>query len=552
MPDVRPLGNPLPSTATPGDTNAASVGPVAGATSTLAGALELSCRRWPDNVALSGAGDSLTYDQLWKAATNLGEAYRDLGIKQGDRVIGAAPNSRELVVAMAAAWLSGVVHVGVSRDLTAPELESLFRRTEASAILQSDWNRGRARGSAALGETPVDVARSGVVLSTLGPGGKVHGEVLVGRLLSQAGGSADVASKGYRPQPQDPATIFFTSGTTGSGQAKGPIGHHGPLCETWQWLAEALGCGPDDVHLGQLPLAVGFGVMMAAVALFTGGCLRLMDRFSPATALRVIDEENVTVLNGIPTHFRLLLREMQGRPIGATSVRRGVGTGAAFAPGLIDQIESRLGLRLMLLYGSPELQYVCTNDRQDVRRGAMGRPKNDDVIILGDDGVRLRAGEEGEIAFRVKTPVRYWREEKTLKPGELYLTGDLGLIKEDGCLYLADRYKHQVNRSGFRVDIAEVEGRLYGCPGVADAGVIGRPDSILGERVCACIVPSSQTATPNLEQVRGYLASHLARYKLPEELCVVPHIPRTGGGSIDRESLRALCDSLSRQSVPKR
>lgn len=325
-----------------------------------------------------------------------------------------------------------MVHVGVSRDLTAPELESLVRRTEASAILQSDWNRGRARGSAALGETPVDVARSGVVLSTLGPGGKVHGEVLVGRLLSQAGGSADVASKGYRPQPQDPATIFFTSGTTGSGQAKGPIGHHGPL------------------------------------------------------------------------------------------------------------------------YGSPELQYVCTNDRQDVRRGAMGRPKNDDVIILGDDGVRLRAGEEGEIAFRVKTPVRYWRAEKTLKPGELYLTGDLGLIKEDGCLYLVDRYKHQVNRSGFRVDIAEVEGRLYGCPGVADAGVIGLPDSILGERVCACIVPSSQTATPNLEQVRGYLASHLARYKLPEELCVVPQIPRTGGGSIDRESLRALCDSLSRKSVPKR
>jgi non-ribosomal peptide synthetase component E (peptide arylation enzyme) len=119
-----------------------------------------------------------------------------------------------------------------------------------------------------------------------------------------------------------------------------------------------------------------------------------------------------------------------------------------------------------------------------------------------------------------------------------YYSGDYGRLDEEGRLYVLGRVKHQINRGGLKVDPVEVENALLECPAIADAAVIGVNDNILGELVCACVVPARDEA-PSLEQLRSFLGDVLASYKLPEELCVLESIPRTRTGKVDHELLQA-------------
>ncbi|MBW3574477.1 MAG: fatty acid--CoA ligase family protein, partial [Actinobacteria bacterium] len=147
-------------------------------------------------------------------------------------------------------------------------------------------------------------------------------------------------------------------------------------------------------------------------------------------------------------------------------------------------------------------------------------------------------GEIGEIAFRAAAPVRYWRRPPVATSG-WYHTGDLGRIDDDGRVFVLGRLKQVVNRGGLKVSPGEVEVAMVRHPGVADAAVIATPDPVLGEATCACVV-ASDGDPPDLDELRSFLGTSLARHKLPDELCVVDAIPRTPIGKIDRPALERL------------
>ncbi|MBV9019613.1 MAG: hypothetical protein JOZ71_02755, partial [Ktedonobacteraceae bacterium] len=132
-----------------------------------------------------------------------------------------------------------------------------------------------------------------------------------------------------------------------------------------------------------------------------------------------------------------------------------------------------------------------------------------------------------------------------------YYSGDLGRLDDEGRLYVFGRLKHQIDRGGLKIDPVEVEAALLECPGVSDGAVIGLPNPILGETVCACVVPMAEQE-PSLKQVRMVLSSMLAPYKLPEELCILYTIPRTRIGKVDLERLRAEVMKTTRQSLQQR
>jgi fatty-acyl-CoA synthase/2,3-dihydroxybenzoate-AMP ligase len=134
--------------------------------------------------------------------------------------------------------------------------------------------------------------------------------------------------------------------------------------------------------------------------------------------------------------------------------------------------------------------------------------------------------------------VHYWRDPDAATDG-WYRTGDLGRVDPDGRVYVMGRLKELVNRGGLHVSPTEVETAIRLHPGVADAAVVATPDPVLGEAVCACIVPSPGGDRPDLAALRTFLARALARHKLPDELCVVESIPRTKIGKVDRAALRA-------------
>jgi acyl-CoA synthetase (AMP-forming)/AMP-acid ligase II len=357
---------------------------------------------------------------------------------------------------------------------------------------------------------------------------------------------ADSAAPGPAPAPapDDPAMIFISSGTTG--RPKASVAYHGNLCRRWQRLGGWLGFGPDDVHLAHLPLSHGFGLMMALAGLLAGGRLVLVRDAASGDIPRLIGAERATTFHGAPTHFKLLLDRLDPERHDVRSLRVSVGTAAPFAPPLVAAIRDRLHVKFMLMYGSSEGVGVATTDPDDFLLGSVGRPAAGSVAILGADGRPVPSGTIGEIAFaRSVYPVRYWDDVEPDADGraEWYHSGDFGRIDEAGRLYVFGRLKHQIDRGGLKVDPVEVEAALQRLPDVADAAVLGRPNPVLGETVCACVVPA-RGATVTRDGLRAALAHTLTAYKLPEELYLLEQIPRTPIGKVDLTRLRAMIAAL--------
>jgi len=523
---------------------------------TLGGALEDSWARWPDRPALVFGGGRMTYRQLGEAVKALARAYHGWGINRGDRVVSAVSNRPEKIIALGAAWTCGAAHVGVDYQFTGPELASVIELTRPKALLYEPHQL--ADPSEVIGALQRDHPDLRIII--VGDRAFAGDYATTSELI--AANSAPETDKEDQsgPLPEDPALIFISSGTTG--KPKATIGYQGNLAHRWRRLAAWLEFGPDDVHLAQLPLSHGFGLMMAMGALLSGGRLVLLDRFSAEEALHSVVAERVTVLNGAPAHFKLILNRLDPARHDVRSLRLSVGTAAFFPPSLVEAIWEKLGVKFMFMYGSSEGVGVATTDRDDILRGSVGRPAPGSATIVGPDHEPLPIGEVGEIAFsRDVYPVRYWTEAtngsqepqgvEKQKESRWYYSGDLGRLDEEGRLYVFGRLKHQIDRGGLKVDPVEVESALLECPGVSDAAVIGLPNPVLGETVCACVVPANGQA-PNLEELRAALGGRLAPYKLPEELCVLDRIPRTQLGKVDLQELRGRVEETRTQSLRNR
>jgi len=505
---------------------------------TLGAALELAWNTWPERVGLVFCGRSMTYGQLQMAVENLAATYRGLDVRRGDRIICQLSNCPEHIVALGAAWMCSAVHVGVDQQLTSSELSSLIEFTGATTLLFE------AAGKSLDPFLPLRLLRRKHphlrIIVTGHPSLPEELNLFRWDSVTKKSEHQSLAVTD-RPSSEDPAIIFFTSGTTG--KPKAPLGFHGNLCTRWRRLADWLKFSPEDVHLGHLPLAHGFGLMLAVTALLTGGRLVLFNGFSRKDVFEAVEQQRVTVLNGSSTHFRLLIDHVNSKGGDVSSLRIGVGSAAPFPPSLIRSILDNLKIQFMFMYGASEGVGVVTTDAEDMLRGSVGRPAPGSVTILDADRNVLPAGEIGEIAFSRKVfRVRYWAPPTSVasvpEDTDWYYSGDYGRLDGEGRLYVLGRVKHQINRGGLKVDPVEVENALLECPAIADAAVIGVNDHILGQIVCACVVPVRDEA-PSLEQLRSFLGDVLASYKLPEELRVLECIPRTRTGKVNHELLQA-------------
>lgn len=506
--------------------------------------IEDAAMRTPDHVALVYGDARATFAQLMRDVNTLAAGYRSRGLRHGDRVLCQMSNRGEHIVAMAAAWRIGAIHVGVDHELTAPEVDRLITLTDAAAIVHEPPDDAADPFAVPLAVT---AAHPALAVFTLGLAGGPYAslETLLGRAHDDAAGRADRSVSA-----SDPAVILLTSGTTGV--PKTPIGRHADLAEAWDGFAEELAFGTEDVHLGHLPLSHGFGMSLAYMALSTGGRLVLMPRFNARDALRLIEQEGVTVFSGSPAHFILLTKKLDTEDHDVSRLRTGIGSASAFPPPLLRRIFDDLGMDLMLMYGSSEGAGVVTTDRADMLLGAAGRPVPGYVAIVGRDHEPLATGEIGEIAFnRGVGDVEYFASAGTpddALAGDWYYSGDLGRMDDEGRLYILGRIKHQIDRGGLKVDPGEVEQALLRLRGVLEAAVIGTANPVLGETVCACVVPATGEQL-TLEGVRAALRSELAPYKLPEELCLVEALPRTALGKVERTVLRATVEAGDRERL---
>ena len=511
----------------------------------LCATLEQACERWSSRPAITAGGTTITYATLWERVRSLAAAYEGLGIGRGDRVLCQLRNCPEHVVAIGATWMRGAIQVGADNDLTGSELTRLVERLGVKALVFQP--RPGAEDPLAPVRAVLDACPETRVI-VHAPEAEPYPSLE--RLMTQGGTvPADL------PGPLDTAVLFLTSGTTG--EPKAIIESRSAHWAKMQMFADGFLPGTDDVHLLYLPMSHVFGFRLALLALLRGGRLVVLERFSPARALELVKEERVTVLPAVPAHLRLLREHYHPERHDVGSLRWVLAAAARLPHELAAWVYEELGARIMYVYGCSEGFTTLTNDAADILAGSVGSnvfvgppgtPAAGTVgVIDPDTEVALAAGETGEIVYGSRLPVAYWDHPAAAVDG-WYRTGDLGHLDDDGRVFVTGRLKELINRGGLHVSITEVETALLRHPSVADSAVIAAPDPVMGEAVCACVVPAGPSP-PELGELRSFLAEDLARHKLPDELCIVEAIPRTDIGKVDRRALseRVLGTTVTRQ-----
>jgi steroid-24-oyl-CoA synthetase len=468
----------------------------------------------------------------------------ELKVRKGDRVAIAMRNYPEWAVAFWGAALAGAVVVPLNAWWTGPELAYALAHSEAAVLFCDRERRERLRPH----------------LSDLGlPTVVVRGEAAESLPFADLATGADDLPD-VQLDPDDIATIMYTSGTTG--RPKGAVGTHrniGAHLMNGQWAAaQAAATGvratprPAPSTLLTFPLfhVGGLHAFLIPYAA-SGGKIVLLYKWDAGTALDLIEREGVTRIGGVPTTLFELLDEARrrGRPPPSLA---GVAAGAApVPPALVRRIDHQLGSRASATnaYGLTETQGVVTVNAGKAyleRPDSVGRPISPvvQVSVVQPDGSDAEPGDIGEIWVRSPTVIReYFRDPEAtaaaLTDGWFH-TGDIGRVDRDGFLYIVDRAKDVIIRGGENVYAVEVEAVLYEHHAIAEAGVVGVPDGRLGEQVAA-VIRLRPGCVLTAADVRQHAGERLAAFKVPAVVELVEDpLPRNAAGKVLKDRLRSM------------
>jgi long-chain acyl-CoA synthetase len=280
--------------------------------------------------------------------------------------------------------------------------------------------------------------------------------------------------------------------------------------------------GPGDMLFGGLPLFHSFGQTCGLnAAMAAGACLALLPKFDGEEALRIVEQDRVTIFLGVPTMYMGLLAVKDPQRFDTSSVKVGASGGASLPVEVLRGVEATFGFGLLEGYGLSETSPVASFNHPDrpTKPGSVGTPIRGVELALHDEnGVEVADGEIGEIVIRGENVMKgYWnRPEETAEVmrGGWFHSGDLATRDADGFYFIVDRKKDMIIRNGFNVYPREVEEVLYTHPAVAEAAVFGIPDPVHGEEVAALVtLKDGVSATP--EELRDFVAGQIAVYKYP-------------------------------------
>lgn len=509
--------------------------------------------------------ERVSYEAFARAALTVADALVRDGVRKGDRVALAMRNLPEWPVAFYGALLAGAIVTPLNAWWTGAELEyGLADSGSRVAIVDAERLE---RIAPHLGACPalqkIYVSRSEGALPALPAGVQVRAlESLLGP-ASDWQGLPPCAPPDIALAPDDDATIFYTSGTTG--KPKGAIGTHrnasvvamaGLLSPMRNFLRRGEPIPTPDPKAAQKGslLSVPFfhvtgcmAVLNATIA--SGGKIVLMHRWDPVRAMGLIERERCTAAGGVPTiawqiiehpeRARFDLSSLEnvnygGAPASAELVRRIKEVFPASAPGIG--------------WGMTETSATFTSHSAEeyVHRPESAGPALPigEMKIVGEMGKALPPGQAGELWVRGANVVRgYWNKPEataqTFVDGWLK-TGDIARLDEEGYLYIIDRMKDMLIRGGENIYCIEVESALYSHPAVMDAAVVGIPHKTLGEEPGA-VVSLKPDAGVSEAELQDYLRERLAAFKVPVRILFCPDmLPRNANGKILKSTLRAM------------
>ncbi|GAB3283423.1 acyl-CoA synthetase [Parasphingorhabdus pacifica] len=486
----------------------------------------------PQKTAIRYRDESWSYAQLDERVTRLAHALRDLGVGRGDRVALLSMNHPSYLEGLFAAGLLGAIFVPLNARLTEPEIEYCLADSGTSVLIHS----------ANVSDVAVPAARGA---------GTAQRVVVDGAPDAEAAGYEEIIAAAATDRIDEPVShedrcfIMYTSGTTG--RPKGVVLTHGNIVFAALNPIVDLDLVGDEVALVCAPLfhtaALDF---ISLPTLLKGGTVRIEEGFDPERVLRVIDQEGVTFMFGVPTMYDALSRNPAWESADLSSIRRAVVAAAPVPPRTMRTYAER-GVPMCQGYGLTETgpgALICTPGNVDDKLGTAGVPHFfTDVRLVDPAGDPAGPGERGEVQISGPNVMReYWnRPEATadaFTDGSWFRSGDVGSADEDGFVSIVDRLKDMIVSGGENIFPAEVEAALFELPGITGCAVFGVPHERWGEVGCA-VITLAECATVSEEDICGFLAGRLAKYKIPKSFFFVDEIPRNASGKVRKNILRS-------------
>ncbi|WP_305785104.1 long-chain-fatty-acid--CoA ligase [Symbioplanes lichenis] len=501
----------------------------------LATILAESARRYPDKVAVVDGPLRTTYAELWQQSLAYAAGLRELGVGPDDTVAVLVPNVTDFPRVYYAALAVGARIVPVHLLLTAEEMAYVLRDSETDLLVAH---------SSQLQTAATAAHKAGVKLASVGPlPADLPGAPP--RLEDVAAAVAPLPSYVSR-EAEDVAVVFYTSGTTG--EPKGALLTHLNLV-----LNATVNCFDsndarhDDVVMGCLPLFHTFGQTVGMNGAFRlGATLVLLARFTGEAAVALMVQERVNVFHGVPTMYIALL-EAAAKAESLPELRLCVSGGASLPVAVLEKFNETFHAQIYEGYGLSETSPSATTNQPifGVRAGTIGHPLWGVEVEIAraevDERIELLpTGELGELVVRGHNVFAGYlnRPEATAEAlvDGWFRTGDLGRKDAEGFITIVDRKKDLVIRGGFNVYPREIEEALARHPAVVQVAVIGVPDSLHGEEICAVVVKDRAELTA--DELIEWSKERLGRHKYPRQVRFVEQLPMGPSFKVLKRELR--------------
>lgn len=494
--------------------------------------------RWGERTALVAGEERLSYAELRERAMRLAAGLAALGVRRSDRVLVQLPNTAEFVVLSLALFKLGALPIMALPAHREAEILRLLQFSDAAAYCASAAWRGFDYAAMIRALAPKAPALKHIVIAGAAP----RGAVAFDELLR---GEEALLPEG--PAPSDVLLFMLSGGTTGLPKLI-PHTHEDYAC-VMNHATVLAGLSEDSVFLAVLPVSHNFtfGTPGVMGVLSRGGKVVLSPTPSAESAFPLIERERVTNTGCTPAVAIQWLDSPLRASHDLSSLRVMLVGGSRLPAEAAKRIESELATQAQQIYGMAEGLNNITrlDDPEEARFNTQGRPvcAADEVKVVGWDGKPAAPGEPGELLARGPYTVRgYWRapeqNAQAFTPEGFYRTGDVVRVTPSGNFSVEGRIKDLINRGGEKISAEEIEALMLGHPAVQNALAVAMPCRVMGERVCAYVIPRPG-ASLTLEELREFLArSGIAAFKLPERLELVESFPLTAVGKVSKKALR--------------
>jgi long-chain acyl-CoA synthetase len=508
-------------------------------------------------------GRTLSYAEIGRAVDCAAAGLQRLGITKGSKVGLLMPNCPTFIIYFFAILKAGATVVNYNPLYTLEELGFQLKDSETELMVTLDLKvlfdkvealmKSGSLKRAVVASFPALLPGAKSLLFKLFKA-KDLAEPARSSVAANVIADADVQNNDgkYHKPAIDPlndiAVLQYTGGTTGT--PKGAMLTHANVAVNCQqgaaWAKSAV--GTNERVLAALPFFHVFAmtaVMNFAVA--RGAEIIIMPRFVLDDAMRLIDKLKPTVLPGVPTMFISMLHHPKLKSFNLSSLKFCLSGGAPLPVDVKQQFERLTGCKLVEGYGLSEASPSVTCNPLDgpVKEGSIGQPLPGTIVSLRDLGDPTKAvpqGEKGEICVKGPQVMKgYWKKpEETANQfvGDYLRTGDVGIMDEDGFIFIVDRIKDLIICSGYNVYPRRIEEAIYEHPAVEEVTVIGIRDEYRGEAPKA-FIKLKAGAQASADDIRKHLEAKISKIEMPAEIEFREALPKTMIGKLSKKELKA-------------